>query len=138
MAPKVKYGLITGAVGALIDICVSCCGPIISIITGAVAGYLTVRAEVPATKGAGAKSGAVSGAISGAIGLVGQLIGSVVSYYAVIPFLRQNLGSSFSFTGDIVTTAVFTCCLGFVGVGLAAGAGALAGMLATPSTTATR
>ncbi len=136
MSPKVKNGLSTGAVGALLNLCVGaipCCGQIVALGAGGIAGYLTGRGEPFATKGEGAKSGAISGAISGALVLVGQLIGAI-AFQLLGPVILRAMGQSSSaldFGGGIGLTVVISCCLGLVGVGFAAGAGALAGYMAT-------
>ncbi|MFO3795818.1 MAG: hypothetical protein ACK8QZ_00830 [Anaerolineales bacterium] len=52
MKTEIKIGLTVGAVGLILNSCVSLllgiCGPFLSLIAGAVAGLLAVRQEKPA------------------------------------------------------------------------------------------
>jgi hypothetical protein len=51
LTPRVKYGLIVGAVGLVLNTCfsaiISCCGPLAALLAGAVAGALAAREEDP-------------------------------------------------------------------------------------------
>jgi hypothetical protein len=82
MKPFVKFGVIAGLVGLVVIIPISAflglCGPLVTLVAGAVAGYLSAYfGEVP-TRRDGAQSGAIAGGIAGAITLVGQLIGNAL------------------------------------------------------------
>jgi hypothetical protein len=56
--PRIKIGLLVGVAGLALNSCIAAaigiCGPIIALIAGAVAGFVAVRQEKPALKGAGA------------------------------------------------------------------------------------
>lgn len=143
MKPRVKMGLAVGAVGLALNVCVAAfvgiCGPVISLIAGAVAGYFAVQQEKPAAKGEGAKIGAIAGGIAGALVIIGQLIGGVGAL-AFIQYSGVQLGfgtvpqpsSDPSFQAIYYLTGMGTAfCFGLVGALLAAGAGAGTGYVAT-------
>jgi hypothetical protein len=144
MQARTRVGLIVGAIGLVLNICVSgfmgICGPLVSLVAGGVAGFFAAQQEKPGTKGDGARAGAVAGGIAGALVIVGQLIGGV----AALAFI-QNSGMNTIFgappptTSDPSFQAVYylsgagtALCFGIVGALLAAGAGAGAGYLGTP------
>lgn len=142
MQPRIRMGLTIGAIGLVLNVCVAgfvgFCGPVLSLIAGGVAGYLTAQQEKPVTKGDGARAGAVSGAIAGALIIIGQIIGGIGAL-----FIFQSSGMSTPFgqvpnAGDPSMTAFYygtgfvtAFCFGLVGALLAAGTGAGAGYLGT-------
>jgi hypothetical protein len=135
MSPRVKYGLIVGAIGFIINICASTfsgiCGPFMALFAGAIAGLLTGREEVTASQGQSAQAGAVSGAIAGTGTLVSQLIAGVV-VLAILPELDVELpfgqlpqaGNTAEQIGYWIGGLGAGFCFGLVGLVLAAGAGA--------------
>ena len=144
MKPRIRIGLTVGAIGLALNVCVATlvgfCGPFVSLIAGAIAGYLAVQQEKPTVKGEGAKIGATAGAIAGGLVIIGQVIGGV----GALMFL-QSSGGQFSFgavpqtSSDPSLQVVYyltgmgtAFCFGLVGALLAAGAGAGAGYIATP------
>jgi len=143
MQPRIKLGLTVGAIGLVLNICVAgffgFCGPVLSLIAGGVAGFLTAQQEKPGAKGDGARAGAVSGGIAGALIIVGQVIGGIAALvyfqsngldvaFGQIPSLGEDPAISAVYYGTGIVTAL---CFGIVGAALAAGTGALAGYLAT-------
>ena len=143
MAPRIQLGLIVGVVSLVMTACVSMligiCGPGISLIAGAVAGFLTGRQEKLSSQGEGAKAGAISGAITGVVALIGQFIGGVATL-TITPGLLESLGTSqFSgYSGDVAfwlggIGAAF--CFGLLGVVLAALTGAVGGYFGTETQT---
>jgi hypothetical protein len=144
MTPRVKYGLIAGAVGLVLNSCISAalgiCGPLVALLAGAVAGFLTVRAEDTPPQGEGARLGAISGLIAGALVFVGQLIGGVIVLALVPATGFQPIVGTLPAPSDITAQAAYWLggmgvgvCFGMIGLAVSAGAGALAGYLATPS-----
>jgi LPXTG-motif cell wall-anchored protein len=142
MTPRVKYGLIVGAVGLIINICVSAfiglCGVLTFIIVGAVAGYLTANEEKAATRSDGLRAGAIAGLIAAGLVFVGQLIGGVgaLLYYQSTgaPTLFGELPQTGDAAGQIgfwVGGLGFGFCAGLFGAVLSALAGAGTGYLAT-------
>jgi hypothetical protein len=136
-------GLVIGAIGLALNICVSgfigLCGPITSLLAGAAAGYFTAQQEKLPTKNDGAKAGAIAGGIAGVLVIIGQVIGGV----GALAFM-QTTGMQIPFgnipsAGDSAGMAVFYIagigtglCIGIVGAILAAGAGAGTGYMGTP------
>ncbi len=144
MKPSIKIGLLAGVIGLVLNVCVSAaigiCGPAVSLVAGALAGYFAASQEKPATKADGAKAGATAGGIAGLLITIGQIIGAVgaLAYMqysgATLPF-----GTIPSQSADAATQAVFYIsgagtglCFGLVGTFLAALAGAGAGYAGTP------
>ena len=135
MTPRIRLGLIVGAVSLIVTACVSTvmgiCGPGVSLIAGAVAGFLTGRQESFPSQGEGAQAGAISGAIAGGVTLIGQFLGGIATL-TVAPALFESLGTSL-YTGvsdDVVywLAGIGTAlCFGLVGVVLSALAGAAGG-----------
>ena len=76
MKPRVKYGLSVGVAGLLLNACVSAamgaCGLVMSLLVGAIAGFLTGQAEKAPEPSHGARLGAISGLIAG--GLVLRIV----------------------------------------------------------------
>lgn len=147
MQPRVKVGLLVGMIGLVINVFVSAmlgiCGPVVSLIAGALAGYFAARQESPVTKNAGAKSGAIAGAIAGAVIIIGQAIGAVGALA-----LMQATGMEVPFgtipppSADATTQLTFYLtglgtgiCFGVFGAVLAALAGAGTGYLGTSEPT---
>jgi hypothetical protein len=143
MQPRTRIGLIVGVIGLVLNICVSgfvgLCGPLFSLVAGAVAGFFAAQQEKLPTKNAGARAGATAGGIAGGLIILGQLIGGVGALF----FLQAN-GAQMPFgqipsTADpsatqmmyYLTGAATALCFGVIGALLAAGAGAGAGYLAT-------
>ncbi len=144
MQPRVKFGLIVGIIGLVLNSCVSLafgiCGPVMSLVAGAVAGFLTARAEAAPTQAGNAKAGAISGAIAGALVLLGQLCGAAGALVLALNMDFAPLGGSLPNPGDTGGMIGFWlgglgigACFGLLGVVLAAGAGALIAYLTTPS-----
>lgn len=141
MTPRIKFGLIVGAIGLILNVCVSTlmgfCGPFASLIAGGVAGYLAAQKEKLPSKGEGAKAGAIAGGITGGLMLFGQIIGGIAtliytqttgtSLFGTPPAFGDSSGTATYYVMGIVTA----CCFGLVGVALAAGAGAGAGYMTT-------
>ena len=143
MQPRIKMGLVVGAIGLAINVCVAgfvgLCGPIVSLLAGGVAGFLAAQQEKLPTKSEGAKAGAISGGIAGALVIIGQVLGGI----AALAFMQAS-GMQFPF-GQIPTTADSSgmlvyyasgvgtgLCFGIIGAVLAAAVGAGAGYMATP------
>ncbi|MDX1522894.1 MAG: hypothetical protein R3264_14800 [Anaerolineae bacterium] len=140
MTPRVKFGLIAGGIGLVLSTCVSAavgvCGPIISILVGAGAGYFTAQAENAPTRQDGAKFGAISGAIAGTLSLVGQLIGGLIALVFVQAsgtqtFFGELPGDAAGQVGYWVGGLGFGLCLGIGGIILGGVAGAAAGYFGT-------
>jgi hypothetical protein len=143
MQPRIKLGLIVGAIGAVLNICVAAavgvCGPAVSLVAGAIAGYFAAQQERPATKAEGARSGATAGAIAGGLIIVGQVIGGLGALFYMqasgaqlpfgnIPSASQGAPVQMIYYLSGAGTAI---CFGIVGTLLAAGAGAGTGYLGT-------
>ncbi len=143
MQPRIKMGLVVGAIGLAINVCVAgfvgLCGPIVSLLAGGVAGFLAAQQEKLPTKSEGAKAGAISGGIAGALVIIGQVLGGI----AALAFMQAS-GMQFPF-GQIPSTADSSgmlvyyasgvgtgLCFGIIGAVLAAAVGAGAGYMATP------
>ncbi len=142
MKPRIKMGLITGAIGLALNVCVSLlvgfCGPAVSLVAGAAAGFLAVQQEKPASKREGAQAGATAGAIAGGLVIVGQVIGGLGALMLIqfsgvqlgfgrIPVPSADAASQAMYYLSGMATAF---CFGIIGALLAAGAGAGAGYLA--------
>ncbi len=143
MQARVKFGLIVGLIGLVLNTCVSFafgfCGPVTALIAGAVAGWLTARAEAAPTKSENAKAGAIAGAIAGALVLIGQLCG-VAGTLVLALNTGVTLVGSLPRPGDTGGMVGFWlgglgagACFGLFGVMLAAGAGALVGYVSAPT-----
>ena len=142
MSAKVRWGLIAGIVGLVINVCVATvfglCGPLVSLLAGAAAGFMTVRAEAIPEKNEGAREGAISGAIAGALVLIGQLIGGAASLSIIQSSGTQSVfgiplpSGGTNQAAYYISGMVVAVCFGLVGILLSAGAGAGAGYLASP------
>jgi len=143
MKPRTRLGLIVGAIGLVLNICVAgfigFCGPLVSLIAGGAAGFFAAQQEKLGTKGEGARAGATAGGIAGGLIILGQIIGGLgalafVQYSgAPVPFGQvPDASSPASFNLIYYLTGAGTAfCFGLVGALLAAGAGAGAGYFAT-------
>lgn len=144
MQARTRIGLIVGVIGLVLNICVSAvlgfCGPVVSLIAGAVAGYLAVQQEKPTTKNEGARAGATAGGIAGGLIILGQVVGGLgaLAYmqstgsqipFGQIPSTSSDPSLQVAFYGSGIVTAL---CFGILGAALAAGAGAGIGYLTTP------
>ncbi len=139
MKPFLKFGLLVGVVGFFVIIPVAVvlgiCGPGVTLVAGAIAGFLTAYGGRAATSREGAQSGAIAGAISGGVMLLGQLLGGmlIVAFAHVtqtppvlgtVPSLSAPLSELIPYySGGLVGGL----CFGWVGVLLGALAGGLAG-----------
>lgn len=144
MKPRIKFGLIAGLIGFVLNLCISSafgiCGPLTGLLAGAAAGFFAAQQEKASTKGNGARLGAVAGSIAGALVLIGQLLAGIA-----VLILSQTLGLSLPFgtvpnPSSEVSQQFFYylgglgagLCFGLVDVAVALLAGAGAGYLGTP------
>jgi len=150
MQPRIKMGLAIGAIGLVLNVCVSgfvgLCGPLVSLLAGGLAGFLAAQQEKLPAKNEGAKAGAIAGGIAGGLVIIGQVIGGIGALA-----LMQGTGAQIPFgtipdTSDPSGMLIFYAsgigtglCFGVIGAILAAGAGAGTGYMATaeqpPATT---
>ena len=137
MSARIKVGLIAGAIALVLTLCVSTavgiCGPVVSLIAGAAAGYFAVKQEAPASQSEGGKIGATSGAIAGGLGVIGQIIGGILTL-TLLPSIMESLGdySYSAVSGEAsywLAGAGTALCFGFAGVVLAAIAGYAVGYM---------
>jgi hypothetical protein len=137
MSARVKIGLIAGGISLVLTACVGAlmgiCGPAISLVAGAIAGYFAAKQEAPASQGEGGKVGATAGTIAGGLGVIGQIIGGIFAL-TILPPLMESLGN-YSFSGASgeasywIGGATTALCFGVVGVILAAIAGYATGYI---------
>ena len=87
MKHHVKIGLLVGAIGVVLNACVSfavgICGPLTATVLGAVAGYFGVQKAALTSKKEGGKMGAVAGTIAGGLAMVGQMLGGMGALVAI-------------------------------------------------------
>ena len=143
MQPRVRIGLIVGAIGLVLNICVAgfvgLCGPFLSLLAGGAAGFFAAQQEKQATKADGARAGAIAGGIAGGLIILGQIIGGVgaLAYiqYSGTPLPFGTAPTTSAPASEMLiyylTGAGTSLCFGVVGALLAVGAGAGAGYLAT-------
>ena len=144
MPARTRIGLIVGVVALVLNVCVSgfvgFCGPLLSLIAGAVAGFLTAQGEKAASKSDGARAGAVGGGIAGGLMIIGQVLGGI-STLAIAQFtgLKFPLGTIPSPAASPAAQMIYylggigtSLCIGIIGAVLAALAGAAAGYVGTP------
>ena len=134
MKPRVKVGLIVGAIGAVLNICVAgfvgICGPVVLLLAGAVAGFFAAQQEKLETKAEAAHAGATAGAIAGGLIILGQVIGGVgaLAYMQAsgtqLPFGIIPSESDAGSAQLILSGAGSAFCFSIFGILLAAGAGA--------------
>lgn len=145
MSSPVRFGLIFGLIGGVLNVCVAAavgvCGPFTALIAGAAAGYFTARDEKAMVKGDGAMAGAISGAIAGAGVLVGQMIGGIISLaYFQDSGIQPLLGTTPVQTDPSFQLAyyggglLFGFCIGLVGIAIAMGSGWAGGYFGTSTT----
>ncbi len=143
MKPSVKYGLITGVIGLVVIVPVSAflgvCGPLVTLVAGAFAGFFTAYAGKTLTRREGWQTGAIAGAISGGLCLIGQIIGGIF----ILTFIQKTgtnlrFGSAPGPTSPISEYVLYylsglgtALCFGIVGIVLGAVAGGIAGALGT-------
>ncbi len=139
MKPFLKFGLLVGAVGFFVIIPVAVvlgiCGPGVTLLAGAIAGFLTAYRGKAATSRDGAQTGAMAGAISGGIMLLGQILGAVlVVAFAHVTQTQPVFGSVPSLSAPLSELIPYYSgglgvglCFGLVGILLGAIAGGLAG-----------
>ena len=143
MKPRVKFGLIAGGIGLVLNICIASvlgiCGPFMALLAGAAAGFFAAQNEQVDTKGDGARMGAISGGIAGVLVLIGQLIGGLGAL-AFIQYsdMAMPFGTIPSPSADASVQIVYYVsglgtgvCFGVLGIVAAVLAGALAGYLGT-------
>ena len=143
MKPFVKYGLIVGVVSLVVIIpvavLVGLCGPLVAVIGGAVAGFLTAHFGNIQVKKTGAQQGALAGLITGVFTLVGQIISGLLALTLIQATETPVLfGEAPTFNSPASEQMLFYvggigagACFGLIGLGVAAGFGALAGYLGT-------
>src|SRR5262249_30651211 len=115
------------------------CGPLLSLLAGAAAGFFAAQQEKPLTKNEGARIGVTAGGIAGGLIILGQVIGGVGAvFFMQCRGMQVPVGQIPSTSSDPSTQLVFyaggigtALCFGIIGALLAAGAGAGAGYLAT-------
>lgn len=144
MQPRTRIGLIVGAIGLALNVCIfgfasflGFCGPIIALIAGGIAGSFAVQQEKPAIKNEGARAGATAGGIAGSLIILGQILGGLGSWLYLqssgtpidiqAPDLPGGPATQIGLYAGIGTVL----CFGIVSVLLAAGAGAGVGYLVT-------
>ncbi len=144
MKPFVKYGLIVGVIALILIIPIAAlmgiCGPAVTLIAGAFAGFLTTYlGKTATTRREGAQSGALAGALAGAFTLLGQLIAAPIAlafiqstgthpFGAQVPHPGAPMYELVTYYGAGLGTGL---CFGIVGLFLGAIAGALAGAFGT-------
>lgn len=144
MYPRVKVGLLVGGIGLLLNICIATafglCGPMLALLSGAVAGFLAAQQEKAPTKGEGARIGAISGFVAGGLILLGQMLGAIV---ALLLVQLSGVETIFGSTAPppsanamlqimyYVTGLGVGVCFGAVGIILSILAGAATGYLGT-------
>lgn len=139
MKPYLKFGLIVGAISLIVVVPISAlmgiCGPGVTMVAGAIAGFLSAYSGKALTRRDGAQSGAIAGAIAGGITLLGQLVAAVLALAFVqvtgtaIPFGRIPSSSSPAYEHVVYYGAGLGTglCFGIIGIVLGAIAGGLAG-----------
>jgi hypothetical protein len=144
MQPRIKIGLIFGAVGLVLNTCFSAfmvvCGPVIALIMGGVAGYLAAQQEKSTAKNEAARIGATAGGVAGGLNILGMIVGSVGALafvqitgvrlpFGQVPPASSDPASQINLYTSNIGTAL---CFGIVGALFAAGAGALIAYFTTP------
>ncbi len=134
-----KAGLIGAAVGLILAIIAAVitpfCNPCAALVLGLGVGVLAGVFAKPITGGGSAGEGAKAGAIAGAGSLLGQMIGAVINGFVVGPEGVARLYRQLNLPVDINTQSYWlfnlggNCLCALVNVGLAAGLGALGGLL---------
>ena len=147
MRPRIKYGLIAGGVGlvinAVVAMAVGICGPFVALLVGAAAGFFTAQQEKPLSKGEGAKAGLISGAVAGGLVLAGQILGAIGALLLLQASGAQTLfGSAPSTSSDEPSQMIYylsgvgvAMCFGLFGVLMSALSAAGVGYIATSEQT---
>jgi len=139
MSARVRVGLIAGGIGLVLTACIGSllgiCGPAVSLVAGAIAGYFAVKQENPASQSESGKVGATAGAIAGGLGVIGQIIGGIAAL-TILPPLLESMGnySYSSISGEAtywLSGAATALCFGGIGVVLAAVAGYAVGYISS-------
>lgn len=145
MKPRIKFGLIFGIVGLVINIGVSTavgiCGPGVALLAGAAAGFFGAQQERLSAKNDGARAGVLAGVITGAFVLVGQLIaGLIVLTLIQVSGTNTVFGSAPSTSAPAARQLLYYgmglgsgVCFGVVGIALSALGGAGGGYFGTPN-----
>ncbi|GAB4128236.1 MAG: hypothetical protein Fur005_44050 [Roseiflexaceae bacterium] len=138
MAPRIRYGLIVGGIGlvinALISVLVGICGPFVTMLAGALAGWLATRSGGEAIRSKQTTNGAIAGAITGSLMMIGQIIGGIAAIMLIQAMGSQPLFGSLPSNdaeqvGYVVGGVIAGFCFGIFGIMLGAGAGAGVGYL---------
>jgi hypothetical protein len=141
--PRIIVAVIVGAAALIVNTIVSgflgICGPFVSLVAGAIAGFFASRQEQPASQRDGARLGAISGLLVGAFTLVAQMVGALAALVLVqvtgiqLPFGSvppPGASAPIQATYYLAGTGV-AACLGVVGFLVAALGGAGGGYLGT-------
>lgn len=141
MKTHVKYGLIGGGIGFVLNIPIAAfmgiCGPIVSIAAGGISGFMSSYNSKETQKREGTQAGAIAGGIAGALTLVGQLIGATLVLIFVhqsgmpmgigeVPALNAPAWEKTVYYGFGIGTGF---CIGLAGAILSAIAGSIGGRL---------
>lgn len=134
-----KAGLIGAGVGLVLGIIAAVitpiCNPCAALVVGIGVGILAGVFAKPLTGGAGAGEGAKAGAIAGVGSLLGQMIGAVINGFIVGAEGVAQMYRNLNIPVDITPQSYWlfnlggNCLCALVNVGLAAGLGALGGLL---------
>ena len=143
MRPRIKIGLIVGIIGLVLNACLSTfmgiCGPFLTLLAGAVAGFIAARQEKLPSKGEGARAGAIAGAVTGGLMLIGQALGGIGALvfiqqsgtnpiFGTVPSPSADISQQIIYYGTGLVTGL---CFGVVGAALAALTGAGGGYVGT-------
>jgi len=143
MKPRIRIGLMVGAVALILNLVVAfvlgLCSPVLAAVAGAVAGWFTAREENSGNKGEAAKAGALSGVLTGILMLVGQVVGGIVVLYLMQKFdlpvaftgTRPSQLAGAESAGFYVGGLLSGLCFGALDIAAAATAGAVVGFLTT-------
>lgn len=151
MGGRVMWGVIVGLVGMLMNLVVSfvsgVCGPVVTLVAGAIAGFFAARWEGPGPRARSAQAGAIAGLLAGTLMLISQMLAAVaevlVLQSAEFQFLQAmftpGLGGTIpsnptaeTQSGILVGALATGGCFGLIGMILAALAGAATGYLSGP------
>lgn len=134
-----KAGLIGAGVGLVLAIIAAVitpfCNPCAALVVGLGVGALAGVFAKPITGGGSAGEGAKAGAIAGAGSLLGQMIGAVINGFVVgaegVARIYRDLGIPFDINAQSywLYNIGGNCLCALVNLGLAAGLGALGGLL---------
>jgi hypothetical protein len=137
MSPQIKFGLIVGGIGFLLNICISVTpfgwsgGWVLAGLVGGLASFLAVRAQPLLPAGDAARAGSISGLIAGALLLLGELIA-----YIAIFFLLSAVAGGFEDPTTAEQVPAELAIPGLIKLGLSVIIGAITGYLVnSPSRT---